>query len=106
MIRATLSIAERSASPVCRGGVPTQIKMLSPARTASPAERVKARRPALRAVAKTVPIYEPHLDTVLATARSAGRLEMWLINRPPARLARGDPGGISVHPQPRLAYFR
>jgi len=45
---ATLSIAERSASPDSSGGVPTHMNTASLARTASPQSNVKRRRPELR----------------------------------------------------------
>src|SRR5260370_34334730 len=47
--RATLSLADRSASPESFGGVPTQIKMASPLRVASPAAAGEDVRPRLGA---------------------------------------------------------
>ena len=52
--RATLSMAERSASPFSFGGVPTQMKIASLARIASPASAVKEIFPDFRAESRTL----------------------------------------------------
>ncbi len=54
IIRATLSIAERSASPVSVGGVPTQMKTTSASRTASAPSAVKRNRPSRTTLSSTL----------------------------------------------------
>jgi len=51
IMRATLSIADKSAPPDSRGGVPTQMKITSAERMASAASAVKRSRPERRAAA-------------------------------------------------------
>ena len=77
IIRATLSIADRSASPVSVGGVPTQIKTTSASRTASRGIRREPQSPfAHHAVQHFV--------------------QMRLVNRDFPGLQRGDPRAIVV----------